>query len=72
MPLKLKVPKPKKATKKVVEVMERMQKNQYYSNLIREKDKDYNTKLELYRLEGLKNIPLYSARIAELKKQIKK
>jgi len=64
-------PKPKKATKKAIKVIQDMQKNQYYTNLLREKDKDNNVKLELYRLDNLKNIPLYSARIANLKKLIK-
>ena len=64
-------PKPKKATKKAIKVIQDMQKNQYYTNLLREKDKDNNVKLELYRLDNLKNIPFYSARIANLKKLIK-
>ena len=66
------LPKPKAATKKAVKVMQDMQKNQYYSNFIREKDKDNNVRLELYRLDNLKTNPLYSARVAELKKLIKK
>lgn len=63
---------PVRATKKAVSTSKKMQKNLYYTDKFRQKDKDYNAKLELWRLQNEKNPSLYQARIDSLNKNIKK
>ena len=43
-------------------------KNMFYVQKQRQKDKDFNTKLELWRLDNSKAMPEVKARIAQLKK----
>ena len=46
-----------KATKKAVDTMNMMQKNLYYTDKFRQKEKDYNAKLQLWKNDSLnKNI----------------
>ena len=59
-----------KASKQTVENMQRMQKNRFYNNMVKQKDADYNRKLELLRLESDRSaaLPPIADRIKILKK----
>jgi predicted lysophospholipase L1 biosynthesis ABC-type transport system permease subunit len=56
-----------KILKKIQTVVSNQNSNLYYTDLARKKDKDYNTKLELMRLDTAQVTPFIRARILELK-----